>query len=61
MGEVVRLVSQTQAEEAWERYRAHAAQAMQNPRLEIDPEWMKQKRRLCRAWERLFDRLDERV
>jgi hypothetical protein len=59
MGAVIPIVSQEAAERAWEDYRAHMLEARSNPNLLVDREWMQQRRRLERRWERLFDRMDE--
>lgn len=58
MGEVVQIVSQQAAEEAWEAFRAHAARGLEDPSLGLDLEYMKERRRLERRWYRLFDRID---
>jgi plasmid stabilization system protein ParE len=58
MGEIVHIVTQQAAERAWEEFRAHAAQGVDNPRLCLDREWMETRRRLERKWQRLFDRID---
>lgn len=58
MGQVIQIVSQQAAEEAWEQFRAHAARGLEDPSLALDCEYMKERRRLERRWYRLFDRID---
>jgi hypothetical protein len=58
MGQIVAIVSQEAAEQAWEEFRAHAAQGFDDPRLCLDRDWMETRRRLERRFNRIFDRLD---
>lgn len=54
MGQVVQIVSPCTVDEAWEAYRAHAAQAIDNPALAIDRQHMEKLTRLHRRWTHLF-------
>jgi len=58
MGEVVQIISQQAAEDAWEAYRVHTAKAFDNPRLLIDRQHREQERRLYLRWARVFDRME---
>ena len=58
MGEIIPIVSQAAAEDAWEVYGAHMVKAVSNPRLMVDRAHREEERRLYRRWTRLFDRMD---
>lgn len=58
MGEVIQITSQEAAERAWNDYATFTARALDDASLWVSAEFMAERRRLQRKWERLFDRLD---
>jgi len=58
MGVVVPIVTQAQAEDAWEAYASLARQVMDDPRTLLDRKQMDRLRRAQRRWIDIANRLD---
>lgn len=61
MGEIVPIVSQQAAEDAWEAYASLARLTADNPKLLLDREHFHAMTRARRRYEAIFLRLDERA
>ncbi len=59
MGEIIPIVSQQAAEDAWAAYEAHVAPAIENPRLIAERGWVEQSIRLHNRFAHIFTRLDD--